>query len=233
MLKRTILSAIIAIPSLSFAELYKCSLDGQISYQDRPCLAQAERMSSPKVVSKKDNPVPGLLEGLQAECTMDTIQSGWEIVPDSKIVFFCGEYSGVTEEALVEAYGPGRIEKDETNSAITRHYYTSENQDVISIAVNAEKGGVVSGNLTPSEARKQEIERKENAEERERKRMRMLKAIGLKKILIGMTKDQARLSWGNPTKINRSSYGPEQWVYRRGSNTQYIYFEDGVVSAWN
>lgn len=54
-------------------------------------------------------------------------------------------------------------------------------------------------------------------------------------IMIGMTADEARRSWGAPTKVNNSigSYGKhEQWVYERGRNrTQYVYVENGLVTS--
>tara|TARA_R110000824_G_scaffold384276_1_gene578167 strand:+ start:415 stop:909 length:495 start_codon:yes stop_codon:yes gene_type:complete len=164
---------------------------------------------------------------------MDTIRNGWEIIPQSSIVAFCGEFAGVSKNEFVENFGAGRIETDKDNQSITRHRFTTENNDIVSIVISSEKGGVISGVITPSKQRERLLERREAADEKERERMRMLTAIGQKKIMIGMTKDQAKLSWGNPRKINKSSYGPEQWVYRRGSSTQYIYFEDGVVTAWN
>jgi len=50
-------------------------------------------------------------------------------------------------------------------------------------------------------------------------------------IWLGMTSEQARLSWGRPTRINRT-VGPwgvhEQWVY----GTDYLYFEDGILTSW-
>ncbi|MEI8273408.1 MAG: hypothetical protein WCG08_12365 [Paludibacter sp.] len=51
------------------------------------------------------------------------------------------------------------------------------------------------------------------------------------KVRIGMTKQQCRLSWGEPESINKSSgsWGVhEQWVY--GSNS-YLYFQNGVLSS--
>jgi hypothetical protein len=57
------------------------------------------------------------------------------------------------------------------------------------------------------------------------------KNIFAKKIWIGMTKDMAILSWGNPETINRSvgSWGVhEQWVY----GDAYLYFENGVLTSW-
>ena len=52
---------------------------------------------------------------------------------------------------------------------------------------------------------------------------------------IGMTAAQVRAStWGEPSDINRTTtrYGvSEQWVYRSGSETKYIYFDNGVVTA--
>lgn len=56
------------------------------------------------------------------------------------------------------------------------------------------------------------------------------------KIRIGMTKEQARLSWGEPNSINRTvgSWGVhEQWVweYKYSSNT-YLYFENGILTSF-
>lgn len=59
-----------------------------------------------------------------------------------------------------------------------------------------------------------------------------LEAVINKKIKIGMPKDVVILSWGKPDKINKSVYGnisKEQWVYKN----QYLYFENGVVTAAN
>lgn len=60
-------------------------------------------------------------------------------------------------------------------------------------------------------------------------------AISQGQVFIGMTADDARQSWGKPTKINSSvgSYGKhEQWVYDRGnSRSQYVYIQNGVVTS--
>lgn len=51
------------------------------------------------------------------------------------------------------------------------------------------------------------------------------------KVKIGMSKQQCRLSWGEPKTINKSSgsWGVhEQWVY--GSNS-YLYFQNGILSS--
>lgn len=60
-------------------------------------------------------------------------------------------------------------------------------------------------------------------------------AIATSKIMVGMTAEQARRSWGAPTKINRSigTYGThEQWVYDLGrSRSQYVYIENGIVAS--
>lgn len=49
---------------------------------------------------------------------------------------------------------------------------------------------------------------------------------------IGMTTDEVKASnWGNPQKINKTTYEwgtTEQWCY---PNNEYIYFEDGIVTA--
>ena len=56
-----------------------------------------------------------------------------------------------------------------------------------------------------------------------------------KKIYVGMTKCSLLASWGRPTTINRSSYGPAQWVYRTRRDTQYVYVNErtGMVKAWS
>jgi hypothetical protein len=59
-----------------------------------------------------------------------------------------------------------------------------------------------------------------------------LESVLNKKLKIGMPKDIVILSWGKPEKINKSVYGniiKEQWVY----NNQYLYFEDGILTAAN
>jgi hypothetical protein len=54
------------------------------------------------------------------------------------------------------------------------------------------------------------------------------------KVGIGMTEKQAERAWGRPTKINRSSHGADQWVYQReGAAGQYLYFKNGLLTAWN
>lgn len=62
-------------------------------------------------------------------------------------------------------------------------------------------------------------------------------AIESRKVMVGMTAEQVRSSWGSPTKISNSVIGGHahaQWVYRRDKvTTQYVYFEDGKVSGWN
>lgn len=52
---------------------------------------------------------------------------------------------------------------------------------------------------------------------------------------IGMTEAQVLAStWGEPSDINRTTtrYGVwEQWVYRTGAKTKYIYLDNGIVTA--
>lgn len=50
-----------------------------------------------------------------------------------------------------------------------------------------------------------------------------------KKIKIGMPAKLVEMAWGRPNTINKSSYGPDQWCY----NGQYVYIQNGKVSAWN
>lgn len=48
-------------------------------------------------------------------------------------------------------------------------------------------------------------------------------------IRVGMPEEAVLLSWGKPEKINRSSYGSDQWVY----DGDYVYMENGKVKSWN
>ncbi len=52
------------------------------------------------------------------------------------------------------------------------------------------------------------------------------------KVFIGMTSEQARLSWGKPRKVNPTTTlggTREQWVY--GDADSFLYFDDGVLTA--
>lgn len=49
------------------------------------------------------------------------------------------------------------------------------------------------------------------------------------KIKVGMPKELLIMSWGEPDRINRSSAGPDQYVY----DDQYVYVEGGKITAWN
>jgi hypothetical protein len=53
-----------------------------------------------------------------------------------------------------------------------------------------------------------------------------------RKVMRGMTAEQARLAWGKPSNINSNvgSWGThEQWVYDGGN---YLYFENGKLTSW-
>jgi len=56
-------------------------------------------------------------------------------------------------------------------------------------------------------------------------------AIRAEKVLVGMTAEQARFSWGKPDEVNVTITGGarhEQWVY---GGRSYLYFDDGVLTA--
>lgn len=57
----------------------------------------------------------------------------------------------------------------------------------------------------------------------------MMKLVFDRKIKVGMPEKLLIYSWGKPEKINRSSYGPDQYVY----GNQYVYVKDGKITAWN
>jgi hypothetical protein len=60
-------------------------------------------------------------------------------------------------------------------------------------------------------------------------------AVASGKVSVGMTEQQVRSSWGEPTKTNvtTGSYGRhEQWIYDRGNFvSQYVYLQNGVVTG--
>ncbi|MBT9131511.1 MAG: hypothetical protein DDT32_01938 [Syntrophomonadaceae bacterium] len=54
--------------------------------------------------------------------------------------------------------------------------------------------------------------------------------IDNRKVRIGMNKEQVKLSWGKPEKINKDIYQGlirEQWIY----SSQYLYFDDDKLTA--
>lgn len=60
-------------------------------------------------------------------------------------------------------------------------------------------------------------------------------AVVKNQVFPGMSAADAIKSWGEPSKINRSSRGSDQWVYYRGRvSAQYLYVDSaGCVTAWN
>lgn len=65
---------------------------------------------------------------------------------------------------------------------------------------------------------------------------RIENAISLRKVVIGMTSEQAIRAWGKPTKVNKTigvGYSSEQWVYDNGAigRSQYLYFDNGVLRS--
>ena len=60
---------------------------------------------------------------------------------------------------------------------------------------------------------------------------RIWSAIEDRKVFVGMTVKQTRMSWGKPKEINKtvnSNIVHEQWVYR---SSNYLYFENGILTT--
>lgn len=54
------------------------------------------------------------------------------------------------------------------------------------------------------------------------------------RVAVGQTPLQVRTAWGQPTAINKDTYGDrvrEQWVYRRDGGDAYVYFAGGAVTS--
>ena len=88
-----------------------------------------------------------------------------------------------------------------------------------------------------SKEQQKQIREKQDAYKNAQERREREKAewAARKEPKIGMTKAEAyKSSWGYPDKENvtKSVHGTsEQWVYRRGSNSQYLYFKDGILTT--
>jgi hypothetical protein len=54
-------------------------------------------------------------------------------------------------------------------------------------------------------------------------------------VFIGMPKEAALESWGIPTDVRINEIGgnkEEQWVYKDGKKSRYIYISDGKITKW-
>lgn len=49
---------------------------------------------------------------------------------------------------------------------------------------------------------------------------------------VGMTKNEVVYISGKPDRVNTSSYGADQWVYRSGYVSTFVYFQGGCVVSW-
>jgi len=58
--------------------------------------------------------------------------------------------------------------------------------------------------------------------------LNMMKAVLAQTIKTGMAEELVKYSWGEPERINYSSYG-DQWCY----DGQYVYMKNHKVSSWN
>lgn len=100
---------------------------------------------------------------------------------------------------------------------------------VLMTSVGMSVGGVA---LLASDESRSKMERFERAMELEpvltgREKEAILDSF----VFVGMSEPSLRLAWGDPTRINRSSYGPDQYVY---PGYRYVYVNDqGIVEAWN
>jgi len=55
-------------------------------------------------------------------------------------------------------------------------------------------------------------------------------------VKLGMTTNEVYSLLGGPSDKSQSTYSfgmHEQWVYRLTRNTDYLYFEDGVLTSWS
>ena len=61
--------------------------------------------------------------------------------------------------------------------------------------------------------------------------------VGKRRVMVGMSRCELLMSMGGASRINRSSHGPDQWVFEsRGLysySALYVYVRSNVVTAWN
>lgn len=80
-----------------------------------------------------------------------------------------------------------------------------------------------------AEGRQAELSREQDA------RAIVQKAIDEQRVFIGMSADDVRRAWGDPTSVNTTTTASgtrEQWVYRWGNTKQqYVYLVGGKVSS--
>jgi len=65
-------------------------------------------------------------------------------------------------------------------------------------------------------------------------RAKFAEAIKTENVMIGMNEEETYLSWGNPD-VRNNTIGASgvrvQWVYRTQYKSNYLYFENGVLTA--
>lgn len=109
----------------------------------------------------------------------------------------------------------------------------------VKISHDGQEGYITYGALEESEMLDEVTGKTERLMEIDPRLPRLVKEFGEanarrivdEKVWVGMTDEMARISWGRPRSVNRttSAYGVrEQWVY---PNSKYLYFEDGVLTT--
>lgn len=173
------------------------------------------------------------------------------VVPADSIFIICAEMKAAKEEAdsirkvriaegvvAAEAARTARIQQASLDSvsAIEQRRVDSL-RDIADekAAIAKQKADVATAKLRAQQAAQKAAQKKADYEASVRSHgwsEKVVKAILGEKIFVGMTAEQARLSWGKPDHINktvRASGVSEQWVYGSG---QYVYFNDGILTSY-
>jgi hypothetical protein len=134
----------------------------------------------------------------------------------------------IFSSSLIFAQQPEQRRKDSIDSIINNCYKKGIRQ-IDSMANVREQNKI---------KQEKEIALKQKQAQEERKKNLISKygvnnaeKIMSKLIWIGMTKEMARESWGEPKDIHRTvtaSSIHEQWVY----SGEYLYFENGILTSW-
>jgi hypothetical protein len=170
----------------------------------------------------------GMFEYYSKDCST----SGWAFVEqgkyeDFKTAIACGK---IVEKRRVEAEKTRLQNEQEINNLLKKVFYIGDKIPIFSDLGFVEMK--VSKEVVTIKALRRHVKYLEAFKY-------LLSALASKEveqvkkgiISIGMSKNAARLSWGEPEKINATTtkYGlHEQWIYK---GHQYVYFENDVLTS--
>jgi hypothetical protein len=197
-----------------------------------PVITFEEEQSKIKIYGK---PYKGYLDGIAITDDMERAKSRW-----LRNTLYSKVREIITYSAELDEYGEVKVKIGDSLKVIDVWWgeYSTDPLWIIVEAPSGEKGFI----STPfswtniyldrwKESRPWEDKFYEfNPRDKFKWSQEIWSIINDRKIKIGMSKEQVKLSWGRPTKINEDIYQGsvrEQWVYE----SQYLYFENDKLTA--